>query len=129
MHKGIATLSVRGLLLDKLPAIAAAGFDGVEIFDNDLVACPASPAEVARRCADLGLTVDLFQPVRDASGVAADRFPETLRRVAAKLDVAAELGAPVVLACSHVGADSVDDLDLLAEQLRAVPLPRPGPPG
>ncbi len=120
MHKGIATLSVRGLLLDKLPAIAAAGFDGVEIFDNDLVACPASPAEVARRCAELGLTVDLFQPVRDASGVAADRFPETLRRVAAKLDVAAELGAPVVLACSHVGADSVDDIDLLAEQLHAV---------
>ena len=66
MRKGIATLSVRGRLLDKLPAIAAAGFDGVEIFDNDLVACPVSPAEVARRCADLGLTVDLFQPVRDA---------------------------------------------------------------
>ena len=120
MRKGIATLSVRGRLLDKLPAIAAAGFDGVEIFDNDLVACPASPAEVARRCADLGLTVDLFQPVRDASGVAADRFPETLRRVVAKLDVAVELGAPVVLACSHVGAGSVADLDLLAEQLHAV---------
>ncbi len=120
MRKGIATLSVRGRLLDKLPAIAEAGFDGVEIFDNDLVACPVSPAEVARRCADLGLAVDLFQPVRDVAGVAPEKFPDTLHRVTAKLAVAQELGAPVVLVCSHVGADSVDDVDLLAEQLRAV---------
>ena len=27
---------------------------------------------------------------------------------------------PTLLACSHVAADSVDDLDLLAEQLHAV---------
>jgi 3-dehydroshikimate dehydratase len=48
------------------------------------------------------------------------RFPETLRRVRAKLAVAEQLGAPVVLACSHVGAESVDDVDLLAEQLHAL---------
>ncbi len=120
MRTGIATLSVRGRLLDKLPAIAAAGFDGIEVFDNDLVACPAPPREVAARCADLGLTIDLFQPVRDAAGVAPEAFPETLRRVRAKLAVAAELGAPVVLACSHVGDASVDDLDLLAGQLHAL---------
>ncbi|MGZ4493238.1 MAG: TIM barrel protein [Nocardioides sp.] len=120
MRTGIATLSVRGRLLDKLPAIAAAGFDGIEVFDNDLVACPASPREVAARCADLGLAIDLFQPVRDAAGVAPESFPATLRRVRAKLAVAAELGAPMVLACSHVGDASVDDLDLLAGQLHAL---------
>lgn len=120
MRTGIATLSVRGRLLDKLPAIAAAGFDGIEVFDNDLVACPAPPREVAARCADLGLAIDLFQPVRDAAGVAPEEFGHTLHRVRAKLAVAAELGAPVVLACSHVGDASVDDLDLLAEQLHAV---------
>ena len=38
MRTGIATVSLRGLLADKLAAIAGAGFDGVEIFDNDLVA-------------------------------------------------------------------------------------------
>lgn len=120
MRTGIATLSVRGRLLDKLPIIAAAGFDGIEVFDNDLVACPAPPREVAARCTDLGLAIDLFQPVRDAAGVAPDAFPETLRRVRAKFEVAAELGAPVVLACSHVGDASLDDLDLLAEQLHAL---------
>lgn len=117
MRTGVATLSLSGRLVDKLHAAAAAGFDGVEVFDNDLIGCPLSPAEVARTAADLGLTIDLFQPVRDAAGVAPDQWPATRRRVVAKLDVALELGAPVVLLCSHVGAGSVDDPDLTAAQL------------
>jgi hypothetical protein len=68
MHKGIATVSVSGALDEKLAAIAAAKFDGIEIFDNDLVASPLKPLEVAQRCADLGLSIDLFQPVRDVEG-------------------------------------------------------------
>ena len=117
MHKGVATLSLSGRLGDKLDAIAAAGFDGVEIFDNDLVGSPLTPRQVAARCADLGLSVDLFQPVRDAAGVVPEKFAATQRRVEGKLDVAAELGAGVLLVCSHVGHDSRDDLDLVAEQL------------
>ena len=118
MHKGVATLSLSGRLGDKLDAIAAAGFDGVEIFDTDLVGSPLTPREVAARCADLGLSVDLLQPVRDAAGVVPEKFSGTRRRVEGKLDVASELGAGVLLVCSHVGPDAVDDLDLVAEQLR-----------
>ena len=117
MRTGVATLSLSGRLVDKLEAAAAAGFDGVEVFDNDLIGCPLPPREVARVAADLGLTIDLFQPVRDAAGVAPDAWPATRRRVLAKLDVARELGAPVVLLCSHVGDASVDDPDLTAAQL------------
>ena len=61
MRTGIATVSLSGLLAGKLEAIAAAGFDGVEIFDQDLVASPLSPREVAQRCADVGLSIELFQ--------------------------------------------------------------------
>jgi 4-hydroxyphenylpyruvate dioxygenase len=117
---GIATVSLSGLLADKLDAIAKAGFDGVEIFDQDLVACPLSPREVAARCADLGLTVDLLQPVRDVEGVPPEDFARVLHRVRRKLDVAAELGAPTVLACSNVAPDARDDVDLSADQLRQV---------
>src|SRR6185312_1976402 len=117
MRKGIATVSVSGVLARKLEAIAAAGFDGVEVFDNDLVASPLAPREVAARCADLGLGVDLFQPVRDAAGVLPQAWPATQRRVEGKVHVAAELGATALLVCSHVGRDAVDDLDLVAEQL------------
>jgi 4-hydroxyphenylpyruvate dioxygenase len=120
MKKGIATVSLSGLLADKLTAIAAAGFDGLELFDNDLVASPLSPREVAARCADLGLTIDLFQPVRDVEGVPPDRFDAVLHRFRAKLAVMADLGATTVLCCSNVGADTVDDPDLSAAQLRAL---------
>ena len=114
---GIATVSLSGLLAGKLDAVAAAGFDGLEIFDQDLVASPMSPREVAARCADLGLRIDLLQPVRDVEGVPTERWDATLHRVRRKLDLAAELGAPTVLACSSVAPDTVDDVDLSAEQL------------
>ena len=37
MRKAIATVSLSGTLIEKLEAIAAARFDGVEIFENDLL--------------------------------------------------------------------------------------------
>jgi 4-hydroxyphenylpyruvate dioxygenase len=120
VRRGIATVSLSGVLADKLTAIAGAGFDGLEIFDNDLVASPLSPREVAARCADLGLTIDLFQPVRDAEGVPPERFDAVLRRFRVKLAVMAELGATTVLCCSNAGADAVDDPDLSAAQLHAL---------
>ena len=36
-----------GMLDDKLDAVAAAGFDGVEIFENDLIASSSTPARNA----------------------------------------------------------------------------------
>ena len=117
---GIATVSLSGTLTDKFDAIAAAGFDGIELFDNDLIASPLSPREVAQRCADLGLSIDLFQPVRDIEGVHPDRFPAVLHRVRRKLEVMSELGASVFLACSNALPDAIDDPELSAAQLRAV---------
>ncbi len=120
MRKGIATVSISGLLPDKLEAIAAAGFDGVEIFDNDLISSPLSPRDVRARCADLGLSIDLFQPVRDVEGVPPDRFGSVLHRLRTKLAVMSELGARTLLACSNVSPDAVRDPALTAEQLHRV---------
>ncbi len=120
MRKGIATVSISGVLADKLDAIARAGFDDIELFDNDLIGSPMSPKQVAARCADLGLGIALFQPVRDVEGVAPDRFDDVLHRLRTKLDVMAELGTTTLLACSNAGPDAVGDLDLTAEQLHRV---------
>ncbi len=120
MRKGIATVSISGVLADKLDAIARAGFDDIELFDNDLIGSPMSPKEVAARCADLGLGIALFQPVRDIEGVAPERFDDVLHRLRTKLDVMAELGTTTLLACSNAGPDAVGDLDLTAEQLHRV---------
>ncbi|WP_192180328.1 hypothetical protein [Mesorhizobium amorphae] len=48
LKTSIATVSISGDLREKLAAIAAAGFDGVEIFENDFLAFDGSPAEVGR---------------------------------------------------------------------------------
>jgi 4-hydroxyphenylpyruvate dioxygenase len=117
MRWGIATVSLSGVLTEKLAAAAAAGFDGVEIFDNDLIASPLSPSEVAARCADLGLSIDLLQPMRDVEGLTEPQFAQAERRIRRKLAIAAELGAPTVLVCSNVRPDAIDDPDLSAAQL------------
>jgi len=107
---------VSGALEEKLAAIAAAKFDGIEIFDNDLVASPQKPLEVAQRCADLGLSIDLFQPVQDVEGVPPKQFSNVLHRVARKLDVMEQLGVTTLLACSNTAREAVGDRDLSAEQ-------------
>ncbi|GAB48239.1 sugar phosphate isomerase/epimerase and 4-hydroxyphenylpyruvate domain-containing protein [Mobilicoccus pelagius] len=120
MRKSIATVSLSGSLEEKLAAVAAARFDGVEIFDNDLVASDLDPAEIARRCADLGLTIDLFQPLRDIEGLPPEHMGGVLRRLHHKFAIMERLGVDLALACSSVRPDAVDDLDLVAEQLHAV---------
>jgi 4-hydroxyphenylpyruvate dioxygenase len=65
--RSIATVSLSGALDEKLRAIAAAGFQAVEIFENDLLSFPASPREIGRLCRDLGLAICAFQPFREAS--------------------------------------------------------------
>src|SRR4051812_39587185 len=95
----IATVCLSGTLEDRLDAAAAAGFDAVEIFENDLIASPSSPEQIRRRLADLGLTVDLYQPFRDAEGASPQRFAAVQRRMRAKLDVMERLGADTVLIC------------------------------
>ncbi|MFD3573144.1 bifunctional sugar phosphate isomerase/epimerase/4-hydroxyphenylpyruvate dioxygenase family protein [Streptomyces sp. NPDC058644] len=118
MRKSIATVSLSGPLSEKLTAIATAGFDGVEIFENDLVGGPLSPEEVRLRCADLGLGIDLYQPFRDFEAVPADVLARNLRRAERKFAVMERLGADLLLVCSSVAPEAVDDDALAAEQLR-----------
>ncbi|MEU0966444.1 TIM barrel protein [Streptomyces sp. NPDC005917] len=117
MRTSIATVSLSGSLTEKLTAASRAGFGGVEIFENDLLASPLSPAEIRIRCADLGLRVDLYQPMRDIDAVPGDVFARNLRRARHKFELMSELGADTVLVCSSVSPLAVDDDDLAAAQL------------
>ncbi|WP_371226857.1 3-dehydroshikimate dehydratase QuiC [Pseudomonas sp. QE6] len=117
MQRSIATVSLSGTLPDKLEAIAAAGFDGVEIFENDLLYYGGSPRDVRRLCADLGLAITLFQPFRDFEGCRRDRLPRNLDRLERKFDLMQELGTDLVLMCSNVAADSLGEREFLLEDL------------
>jgi len=48
--RSIATVSLSGALDEKLRAIASAGFDEVEIFENDLLSFGAGPRDIAKLC-------------------------------------------------------------------------------
>ncbi|MDQ0584521.1 bifunctional sugar phosphate isomerase/epimerase/4-hydroxyphenylpyruvate dioxygenase family protein [Streptomyces rishiriensis] len=117
MRTSIATVSLSGSLTEKLTAAARAGFDGVEIFENDLLTSPLAPEEIRARCADLGLTVDLYQPMRDIEAVPAEEFARNLRRARHKFEVMDRLGAETVLVCSSVSPLAADDDALAAGQL------------
>ncbi|MFC7304693.1 bifunctional sugar phosphate isomerase/epimerase/4-hydroxyphenylpyruvate dioxygenase family protein [Streptomyces monticola] len=121
MRKSIATVSLSGPLSEKLTAIAAAGFDGVEIFENDLLAAPQSPEELRLRCADLGLGIDLYQPFRDFEAIPDDGLSaRNLRRAERTFDLMERLGADLLLVCSSVDPRAVDDDALAAAQLHTL---------
>ena len=70
MRKGIATVSLSGVLQDKLVAAAGAGFDAIELFDNDLIGSPLAPrrrfansaAAHRSRCSSPSVTSRAWRP-------------------------------------------------------------------
>src|SRR6185503_4936677 len=98
----IATVSLSGDLREKLDAIAAAGFDGVEIFENDFLASPAGPAEVGGMVVDAGMKVTVFQPFRDFEGMPEPQRIRAFDRAERKFDVMQALGTDLMLVCSNV---------------------------
>ncbi|MEV7769162.1 TIM barrel protein [Microbacterium sp. NPDC086615] len=118
MRTSIATVCISGTLADKLHACADAGFDGVEIFEPDLLAAPESPEEIAALAGRLGLSLDLYQPMRDVEGVDDEAFAAVLRRAEAKFRLMNRLGIDLVLCCSNVATATVDDDAVSADQLR-----------
>jgi 4-hydroxyphenylpyruvate dioxygenase len=75
---------------------------------------------VRNRCADLGLSIDLYQPFRDFDTVVPDQLAANLRRAEHKFAVMEELGTDTMLVCSSVAADAVNDPARIAEQFRGL---------
>ncbi|WP_099041590.1 bifunctional sugar phosphate isomerase/epimerase/4-hydroxyphenylpyruvate dioxygenase family protein [Mycobacterium neglectum] len=118
MKTSIATVSISGSLTEKMHACAAAGFDGVEVFEPDLIASDHSPEEVRSLARRLGLSLDLYQPLRDMEGVDETTFAENMRRAEATFVTARRLGIGTVLVCSNVATATVDSDEHSAGQLR-----------
>ena len=117
MRHSIATVSLGGSLTEKLYAIAAARFDAVEIFENDLTFHDGPPGDVGRLAADLGLSICLFQPFFDFEAVSDAQFRLGLERAERKFDVMAELGAPLMLVSANSSKDAIADEPRTVAQL------------
>ncbi|MXQ09254.1 TIM barrel protein [Alphaproteobacteria bacterium GH1-50] len=115
MKLGIATVSISGNLGEKIDAIARAGFDGIEIFEQDFIADAAGPAEVRRRVEDAGLEIMLFQPFRDFEGLPKDLRARAFDRAEHKFDLMEQLGCDLVLVCSSVHPEALGGIDRAAD--------------
>jgi 4-hydroxyphenylpyruvate dioxygenase len=114
MQTSIATVSLSGGLAEKLEAIAAAGFTGVEIFESDLLSFNGTPKDVARMVASLGLKIVTFQPFRDFEGMPEPQRSRTFARAERKFDLMGELGCDLLMICSNVAPDSLGGVDRAA---------------
>jgi 4-hydroxyphenylpyruvate dioxygenase len=111
MKTSIATVSISGDLREKLAAIAAAGFQGIEIFENDFLAFDGPPSEVGRMVRDAGLEITVFQPFRDFEGMPEPQRQRTFDRAERKFDVMQELGTDLMLVCSSVSPLALGGID------------------
>ncbi|MCQ8782950.1 bifunctional sugar phosphate isomerase/epimerase/4-hydroxyphenylpyruvate dioxygenase family protein [Mangrovibrevibacter kandeliae] len=118
MKTAIATVSISGDLKEKLAAIAAAGFTGVEIFENDFLAFDGGPREVGEMVRDHGLEIALYQPFRDFEGMPEPQRARTFDRAERKFDVMAELGTDLMLVCSNTSPISLGGIDRAAADFR-----------
>lgn len=117
MRRSIATVSLSGSLKEKIEAIAAAHFDAVEIFENDLLVYEGSATEIRSVADNLGLEICLFQPFRDFEAVSPDQFQRNLDRAERKFALMQGLGTSLLLVCSNVTGNAIDDDELASAQL------------
>ncbi len=115
MKTSIATVSISGNLREKLEAIAKAGFDGIEIFEQDFIADTGTPGEIGRMIRDHGLEITLFQPFRDFEGLNGAARQKAFDRAKLKFDTMAELGTDLVLVCSSVHPQALGGIDRAAD--------------
>lgn len=117
MRKAIATVCMSGTLADKLAAAAEAGFAGVEIFENDLTYFDGTPEDVRDLAGSLGLEIIALQPFRDFEGLPEPLRARAFDRARRKFELMNRLGTGLLLVCSSVSPDAVDDMARVAADL------------
>jgi 4-hydroxyphenylpyruvate dioxygenase len=117
MKTGIATVSIAGDFRTKLEAIAAAGYDGIEIFEQDFLASDLSPRAAGQLVRDHGLEVMIFQPFRDFEGLPDPLRARAFNRARRKFALMNELGTDLMLICSSVHPQSLGGIDRCAADL------------
>ncbi|MGE3711739.1 MAG: TIM barrel protein, partial [Hyphomicrobiaceae bacterium] len=118
MRTSIATVCLSGDFTEKVEAIAAAGFKGLEIFENDLLSFNGTNADARRLIDGLGLELIAFQPFRDFEGWDEPQRARAFARAERKFDTMQELGCDLLMVCSNVSPESHGGIERLAADFR-----------
>jgi sugar phosphate isomerase/epimerase len=124
---GMDTITLNGPLEAKLDAMRQAGFGQVMLNARDLVSHPGGVRAAAAAVRASGLRSTGFQVLRDFEGLSDHLHHYKVDIAKSMLEMCAEIGSPVLLACSSTSRHATDDLDLIVRDLRklamlAVPL-------
>ena len=117
MLRAISSLSFSGPLEEKIIAAAEAGFTGIEIFREDIVGFAGAPEEVAALAARNGIAVLALQSLRDFEALPEAEHGWAVRRAGRFLDLAARVGAQMLVVCANTRPDALDDPDRAAADL------------
>lgn len=113
----IATVTLSGSLRQKAEAAAKAGFRQVELVEQDFLDSGLDVATTRRCLADLGLSLAAYQPCRDVEGMPEPQRSAAIAKATRQMDLAVELGAPLVLLCSTTSPLAQADADRAAGDL------------
>jgi sugar phosphate isomerase/epimerase len=115
---GMDTISLAGPLPAKLRAIREAGFSQVMLSARDLVGHAEGAEAAIAAVRESGLRVTGFQVLRDFEGLSGWLHEYKVDIAKSMLELAAAVGAKVLLVCSSTSAHASDDRDLIARDLR-----------
>jgi len=115
---GMDTISLAGPLPAKLRAIRAAGFSQVMLSARDLVGHAEGVEAAIAAVRESGLRVTGFQVLRDFEGLSGQLHEYKVDIAKSMLELAAAVGAKVLLVCSSTSAHASDDRDMIARDLR-----------
>ena len=115
---GMDTISLAGPLPAKLRAIREAGFSQVMLSARDLVGHAEGVEAAIAAVRESGLRVTGFQVLRDFEGLSGQLHEYKVDIAKSMLELAAAVGAKVLLVCSSTSAHASGDRDLVARDLR-----------
>lgn len=115
---GMDTITLAGPLEDKLAAVKEAGFCQIMLKANDLVGHPQGWRAAVKAVHASGLRGTGFQVLRDFEGLSGHLHRYKVDIAKMMLEMCAELGCDVLLACSSTSQHGSSELDDLARDLR-----------
>jgi 4-hydroxyphenylpyruvate dioxygenase len=113
----IASVSLPGTLVQKMKAVAKAGYDGIELFENDVTISDLKPTDIRKIAADLGIEIAALQPFRDYEAMPKQLHISNLERAKHKFELMHKLGTNRLFVCSNCSPFALNDVNLAAEQL------------